>query len=100
MIGQTKGAGHVMNYSVDGSVFLVINPCFIPCNNALRKFLSLIGVRCQVHGGTVPRVLSSCEVLWHQKCTHFPVFQLAVNGATRTTQRNALLSQVHVICPL
>ena len=71
MTGQTTAAGHVMNYSVDGSVFLVINPCFIPCNNALRKFLSLIGVTWVVHGGTVPRVLSSCEVLWHQTCTHF-----------------------------
>ena len=38
MIGQTTGAWHVMNYSVDGSVFIVINQRFIPCNNALRKF--------------------------------------------------------------
>jgi hypothetical protein len=44
--------------------------------------------------------LSLCEVLGHQTCTHFPVFQLAMNGAVRTTQRNALLSQVHVLCPL
>jgi len=42
----------------------------------------------------------SFEVVWHQKCTHFPVFQLAVNGAIRTTQWEALLSQVHVLCPL
>jgi hypothetical protein len=62
MTGQTTGAGHVMNYSVDGPVFLVINPCFIPCNKALRKFLSLIGVTCQV------------GVSYHEFCHHVRFF--------------------------
>jgi hypothetical protein len=67
----------------------VINPCSIPCNNALQELLSLFGVTCQMHESHATRFVVFCEVFSQPACSDFSVIQLlVVDNVVRTTQRS------------
>ena len=90
-----------MNYSVDGSMFLVINQRFIPCNNALRKFSPWSACRVkwtrvpyhEFWGCLAPKVHTFSRVpVGRERCySHHSVGSLALSGS-------CIMSSLILVC--